>query len=262
MSSDDFFLSEKETKKLDRKLQLLYRRIGVDRKTLDEVFDKSTLLTIEKLISDGVIDYIDFPISTGKEGNIFLAKTKQEQPLALKIYRISTATFKHMTDYLLGDPRFISIHKSRRDIIYAWTSKEFKNLEILQQLSIPAPKPYKKINNVLVMDYLGDEQKPAPLLKDIQIKNPQKVFTRIIGYMRTMYEKAGLIHSDLSPFNILWHKNTPHLIDLAQGVLKNHPQADEFLRRDIHTLATFFNKYKISSNELKIYEQITRPKRE
>ena len=258
MSSDDYFLSKKETKRLDREMQHLFQRIGVDRKTADEVFDRLTLLTIDKLISDRVIDYVDFPISTGKEGNIFLAWTPDEKPLALKIYRISTATFKHMTQYLLGDPRFSSIHKSRRDIIYAWTSKEYKNLEILQKLSIPSPKPIKKINNILVMEYIGDKRSAAPLLKDVQIQDPKKIFNRIVRYMKKMYTKAGLIHSDLSPYNILMFKEKIYIIDLAQGVLRDHPRSDDFLRRDIHTIVTYFNKYKIDADEHKIYDLITR----
>jgi RIO kinase 1 len=257
MSSDDYFLSKKETKRLDRESQHLFQRIGVDRKTADEVFDRSTLLTVEKLISDRIIDYIDFPISTGKEGNIFLARTPKEKPLVLKIYRISTATFKHMSQYLLGDPRFVSIHKSRRDIIYAWTSKEYKNLEILQKLSIPSPKPIKKINNILVMEYIGDTSKPAPLLKDIQMVDPKKIYDKIIQYMKKMYRKAGLIHSDLSPFNILIFDNKPYIIDLAQGVLRDHPRSDDFLRRDIHTIITYFKKFKIDADEHNVYQLIT-----
>jgi len=64
----DRFLDKKVTKRLDREIQALIDRIGVDRKTLDEVFDKSTLLGLEKLISKRIIDALDFPISTGKEG--------------------------------------------------------------------------------------------------------------------------------------------------------------------------------------------------
>ena len=78
MSSDDF-LDKKRLKKLDRELESLISRIGIDRKTQDEVFDKSTLHTFEKLISDRVIDILDFPISTGKEGNVFRAITPNKK---------------------------------------------------------------------------------------------------------------------------------------------------------------------------------------
>lgn len=257
MSSDETFLNKKQIKKIDATIQRIISRIGTDRKTLDEVFDTSTLLSIEKLISDRILDYIDFPISTGKEGNVFLGITPDEKPVAVKIYRISTATFKHMTQYLQGDPRFKSIHKSRRDITYAWTSKEWKNLELLQNIGVKAPKPIKKNNNVLVMEFIGEGRQPAPLLKDIEIKNPEKTFKTIITAITKMYQKASLIHSDLSPFNILYQNETPYIIDLGQGVLLDHHNADTFLRRDITNIVTYFKKYQIQEDAHIIYENIT-----
>lgn len=259
MCSDPHFLNKKQNKKLDNAIQHMIQRHGVDRKTADEVFDKSTLFSIEKLISDRIIDYIDYPISTGKEGNVFLAMTPHNEPVAVKIYRISTATFKHMTQYILGDPRFQSLHKSKRDIVYAWTSKEFKNLELLHTHQIPAPIPIKKINNVLVMEFIGTNRQPAPLLKNVPLDNPKKVFDQVISYMHTMFTKTSLIHSDLSPFNILYHDDTPILIDLGQAVLKDHPQAVSFLHRDIQTIQKFFNRFKIDvPSEEMLFQMITK----
>ena len=256
MSSDDFFLSKKQITKLDRESQQLISRIGVDRKTLDEVFDKSTLHSIEKLISDRILDYIDFPISTGKEGNVFLGITPKNTRVAVKIYRISTSTFKHMTQYILGDPRFKTFHKNRRDIAYTWTSKEFKNLELLESIGILAPKPIKKHNNILVMEYIGSEEKPAPMMRDIILSNPKKVFQILINSISDMYHKARLVHADLSPFNILIYDNKPYIIDLGQGVLLDHPSAQEFLKRDIYNIVSYFRKYNIKKNWEEIYKKI------
>ena len=257
MSSKDHFLNEKQTKKLDREIQKTIDRLGLDRKTEDEVFDKSTLLTIEKLISNKIISYIDFPISTGKEGNIFLGYDHNKTPIAIKIYRISTATFKHITHYLLGDPRFQSIHKSRRDIVYAWTSKEYKNLKLLQDIQVTAPRPIKKLHNVLIMQYIGSEYRPAPLLKDVQLKTPQRTYQQIMDSIEKMYTHAHLVHSDLSSFNILMHQNKPYIIDLGQGVLLDHPKAYEFLKRDIHNIVSYFKKYNIREDENSIFTRIT-----
>lgn len=253
MCSDSYFLNKKQNKKLDDAIQHMIDRHGVDRKTVGEVFDRSTLFSIEKLISDRVIDYLDFSISTGKEGNVFLAISPDGKPLALKIYRISTATFKHMIHYISGDPRFQSIHKTKRDIVFAWTAKEFKNLELLQLHHIPSPKPIRKINNVLVMEFIGKDRQPAPLLKDVSLSQPQKIFNQIIDSMKRMFTESKLVHSDLSPFNILFKDETAYIIDVGQAVLKHHPQATEFLIRDIHTICNYFKRYKIDmpcENEL------------
>jgi RIO kinase 1 len=258
MSSDEPYLTKKQNKKIDQNIQRIIKRDGIDRKTLDEVFDLSTLLSIEKLISNQVIDYIDFPISSGKEGNVFLGFTPTNTEVAIKIYRISTATFKHMIQYIRGDPRFQSLHKSRRDLIYNWTAKEYKNLQILEKIGINAPKPIKKINNVLVMEFIGTDKQPAPLLKDITIKNPVKTYQTLFSTIKKMYLQAKLVHCDLSPFNILYHQQKPYLIDLGQAVLLDHPNAYEFLKRDLQNLSTFFKKYQIDSNPKQIFEKLTK----
>jgi RIO kinase 1 len=255
--SSERFLDKKKLKKLDQQLQSMISRIGVDRKTEGEVFDKSTIKTLEKLISDRIIDIIDFPISTGKEGNIFRGVTPNKKLVAIKIYRISTATFKHISGYIAGDPRFKSIRKKRRDIIYAWTKKEYKNLKRLEKADVKAPKPIIYVNNVLVMEYIGTKNVPAPLLKDVEIKNPEKIFDTLIDFISKMYKKAELVHGDISAFNILWHRNKPYLIDLGQGVLLEHPNAHEFLRRDIHNVVSYFKKFKIKADEDEIYREIT-----
>ena len=85
--SSDKFLDDKSLRKLDRELDVLINREGLDRKTIDEVFDKSVLHTLEKLISDKYIEILDFPISTGKEGNVFRAITPKKQFVAVKIFR-------------------------------------------------------------------------------------------------------------------------------------------------------------------------------
>ena len=255
--SSDYFLDEKRTKKLDREMQSMLDRIGIDRKTQDEVFDKATLHNMEKLISNKTINTLDFPISTGKEGNVFRGTTPNKEYVAVKIYRISTLTFKHISNYIIGDPRFESIHKTRRDIIYAWTKKEFINLEKLLIAGITAPRPIAKINNVLVMEYIGDSKRPAPLMKDVRLKNPEDVFLTLIDFMSKMYRKVDLVHGDMSAFNVLIHKDQPYLIDLGQGVLLEHPRAHEFLKRDIHNIVKNFKKYGIESDEEKIYKDIT-----
>lgn len=253
----DYYLNENDNKKIDKKIQSIIDRTGFDRKTEDEVFDKSTLLSLDKLISNRFIDTIDFPISTGKEGNVFRATTPDNKLIAVKIYRTSTATFKHISNYLIGDPRFKSLNKNRRNIIYTWTKKEFLNLEKLSKAGIRAPKPIKKINNVLLMEYIGDFNKPAPLLSNIILDNPSIIFQKIINIIVKMYKKANLVHCDMSPYNILLYKNKLYIIDLGQALLLDHPKANDYLKRDIHNIVKFFIKYDIKSNENNIFNKIT-----
>jgi RIO kinase 1 len=256
--SSDKFLRSKDLKRLDRELESLISRVGLDRKTQDEVFDKSTLHAIEKLISDHVIDIIDFPISTGKEGNVFRSVKPEKKLVAVKIYRINTATFKHISDYIIGDPRFKNVHKSKRDIIFAWTKKEFKNLQRLQRIGVLAPAPIQYLKNVLVMSYIGSKRIAAPLLRDVTISNPKEIFDTLIDYISKMYKKADLVHGDFSAFNILIYRKKPYLIDLGQGVLIEHHNSIDYLKRDIHNIVSYFKKYKIMADEEEIFKEITK----
>lgn len=260
MSKDDYYLDEKRTKKIDKKMQSIFNRVGFDRKTQDEVFDKKTLKTIEKLISDQYISYFDFPISTGKEGNIFRGYDSNKKFIAIKIYRTSTSTFKHISKYLVGDPRFKDINKNKQDIINNWTKKEFINLEKLLIAGIRAPKPITRLNNVLIMEYIGNIKKSAPLMKNIKIENPEIIFLTIINYIKKMYKKVNLVHADLSEYNILIHKKKPYIIDLGQAVLTEHPKSLEFLRRDIKNITNYFKKYNIKSNPNLIFNDIIESK--
>jgi len=73
-----------------------------------------------------------------------------------------------------------------------------------------------------------------------------------------MYLKAGLVHCDLSPFNILYdNNNEPCIIDLGQGVLRDHPRSYDFLKRDIQNIVSYFKKYQIHDDPHKIYKEIT-----
>jgi RIO kinase 1 len=71
-----------------------------------------------------------------------------------------------------------------------------------------------------------------------------------------MYKKAELVHGDISAFNVLIHKNKPYIIDLGQGILTEHPNALEYLKRDIKNIVRYFKKYNIRADENKIYKKI------
>lgn len=202
------------------------------------VFDKRALLVIARIMKKNIISSIDFPISTGKEAIVFRAKTKTSFA-ALKIYKIETTHFIKRTDYLYGDPRFKHIKKSIADIVYAFTKKEYKNLLIAEKAKANAPKPYYQEKNVIAMQFLGMNGLPFPKLAEVKNVEPDNFYS-ILEDVRKLY-KAGLVHSDLSEFNIL-AGDKPYLIDFAQGVLTSHPYADLFLKKDLENIISFFNK--------------------
>ena len=226
------------------KIEKVERKKKEIQKTYSEVFDKQTLLSLTKMISDKIIDSVDFPISTGKEANVFRAK-KDNKNLALKIYRTSTAVFKDLTKYVVGDPRFKNVKK--KNIVYIWARKEYKNLKKLTESGVRVPAPVSCRDNILVMEYIGTESTPAPMLKNVEIKNPEKIFKTIMGYMKKAY-KGGIVHADMSEYNILMHKR-PVIIDVGQAVVLEHPLSNELLERDVRNITKYFRKFDINVSE-------------
>lgn len=234
----DFHRFEKEIDKWR-----IRRKDADDRKSYDEVFDKKNLLRIYKLFVDGVIEQLDFPISTGKEGNVFRATTPEKSLVAVKIYRTTTATFKDMAKYVQGDPRFKGITGNRLRLIMAWAQKEYRNLERLTEAGVRVPRPIARRDNVIVMEYIGDEVAPAREMREVPLDDPEAVARKLLHYVRLSYKKAELVHGDLSEFNVLMKEQEPVIIDVGQAVLLDHPLAQELLERDLNNMARYFSRY-------------------
>lgn len=236
---------------LEDKIQTFERREKSveDRKTYDEVFDRNTLLTIYKLITSNVIETLDYPISTGKEGNVFCATGQGGVLFAVKIYRVSTSTYKNLTKYITGDPRFRNVPRDRREIIYTWARKEYKNLHRMFAAGITSPEPKKLVKNVLVMQYIGSPEQAAPMLKDVVLPKPKESYKSILEMMKKLYTDAKLVHGDLSEYNVLVEEGECFLIDVGQSVVLEHPLAYELLKRDVSNIARYFGKLGVKTNE-------------
>ncbi len=193
----------------------------------------------------GYVDSVHFTISTGKEGNVFYVTDEDGKPFALKIFRTSTSTFKRVSKYIEGDPRFKGLTGSRRKIIYAWTNKEYRNLQRYYENGIRVPEPIEYQKNCLLMEYIGDKTGPAPLLKDAVLKKPNMVYKECINFIVNGFKKAHLVHGDLSEYNVLIWKDKPILIDCGQSLTADHFNSKEFLQRDIKNVNRFFAKKEV-----------------
>jgi RIO kinase 1 len=223
------------------------RRDSNERKSYDEVFNQQNLMRIYKLFSDGVVDTFDFPISTGKEGNVFRARTAKGELLAVKIYRTATSTFGDMAKYIHGDPRFRKIKTmNKKKMILIWAEKEFLNLGLFERAGVRVPRPIDRHANIIVMEYIGTEDEPARQLRNVRLADPERVARKLLEYVKLAYTKVGLVHSDLSEFNVLMHGDEPVIIDVGQSVLKEHPHAEEWLERDVSNVVRYFRKYGVS----------------
>ncbi len=213
----------------------------VDRRVFDQVFDRLTLLSLYKLMTKGHFDTLDFPIARGKEAHVFHG-TSENGPVAVKIFHTSNAVFKNLMQYIEGDQRFGGLSRRHRNLVDIWVRKEYRNLLRLAKWGLRVPEPIAVQKNVLVMEYIGDEISPAPRLRDTEIENPEEVFDYLIRFTATAWQKANLVHGDLSAYNILWHEGEAVVIDVGQGVVQNHPKSEEFLVRDVKQLVRWANR--------------------
>jgi len=220
-------------------------------KIMASVFDQSTLLTLCKLVNRGVFEMIYGAVSTGKEANVFCASDRDGNFLAVKIYRIATSDFKTMHKYLIADPRYVRIPHERRRVIFAWASREFKNLQRAHEAGVRAPKPVDHEKNVLVMEFLGENGIPYPRMKDRAPDDPAKAFEMIVEDMRLLYQKARLVHADLSEYNILITPE-PYMIDFSMGTDTESPMSESYLERDIVNIVKYFEKLGVKSDVLEI----------
>ena len=221
-------------------------------RTLKGVFDEFTNRTLFKLQSQGIFDELMSPLEVGKESNVFIA-SKGKEKVIVKIYRVQNADFKRMFSYIGKDPRYENLRKRRREIIFAWAQREYKNLLRAEKYGVTVPKPLGWKFHIIVEEMIG---KPALALKDHHPKNPKKFFELVLKEMKTLY-KAGLIHGDLSSFNILNYDEKPVLIDFSQATLVRTPNSEELLERDVRNLVKFFKKLGLNVDKEKVLKDIT-----
>ncbi len=241
MEIDDFVVAPRSKRALRRyKDKDLYE-------TVEEVFDTETVMAVYYLMRRGIIDRLYGVVSSGKEARVYWAK-KGNEDLAVKIYLTSTAEFKKgMMKYILGDPRFENIsRRSTKQLIYAWTRKEFRNLKRLYKIGVRVPKPIFVFKNILVMEFIGKDGIRAPLLKEVanhlELDELERILDIVLRYIRLAYCEARLVHADLSEYNIMVYNSEPVIIDVSQAIDINHPNAQYFLLHDIATILRFFEK--------------------
>lgn len=213
----------------------------VDRRVFDAVFDRLTLMSLYKLMKNGLIDTLDFPIARGKEAHVFHG-TSENGPIAVKIFHTSNAVFKNLVQYIEGDPRFGGLKRRHRDLVDIWVRKEFRNLSRLEKWGLAVPTPLGVHRNVLVMEYLGTPTAPSPRLRDVEVPDAQAVYDELLEFLAVTWQKANMVHGDFSPYNIMWHGDRPVVIDVGQAVVQSHPKSQEFLVRDVTRLVEWAKK--------------------
>ncbi|MDQ3872479.1 MAG: serine protein kinase RIO [Thermoproteota archaeon] len=227
--------------KYERESRFL-NKMSEDYQVFDDVFDISTLLAINELRGNGIIQYIMSSLAAGKESKVYLAVAPDGSFRALKIYLTVSAEFKKRMQYLVGDPRFSNIKPGSRNLIKAWARKEFKNLQTAHASGVLVPLPIAVRKNLLVMEFIGDSEgnSTTTLLDTEDITSDD--YLQVIEQLKILYQKAKLVHADLSEYNIFKTKSGIMLFDFGSAISIQHPNSKQFLVRDVLNINKFFEK--------------------
>ena len=232
------------------------RKEGEHRKLLDEFFDHSTLLAVSRLANRGLFDSVDFPISTGKEGGVFRASLGPGYR-AVKIYRIGNTVFRNLPLYAIDALRRETSVRNFGGMIFAWTRREHTILGRLADAGVRAPQPYGHFRNVLVMEFIGSSDgQAAPRLIDTPVDDPAALYEDLVHQVGRMARVAKLVHGDLSPYNVLIQDGLVVLIDVAQAISSDHPEARRLMERDVQNFAKYLGRIGFSVEPSEFLEAV------
>ncbi|KAJ1191160.1 hypothetical protein NDU88_000476 [Pleurodeles waltl] len=220
--------------------------------TAEQAVDPKTRLLLYKMVNAGTLESINGCFSTGKESVVFHANGGSiddkavPSECAIKVFKTTLNEFKNRDKYIKDDYRFKERFSklNPRKIIRMWAEKEKHNLNRMQKAGIPCPEVVMLKKHVLVMSFIGQDQVPAPKLKEVKLngEDMKRAYYQVLYMMQQLYNECNLVHADLSEYNMLWHAGKVWLIDVSQSVEPTHPHGLEFLFRDCRNVSQFFQK--------------------
>ncbi|MGB9717582.1 MAG: serine protein kinase RIO [Thermoproteota archaeon] len=260
MRREKVFDSLELRERLIEKLQRMKVKRSEDFEVFSEVFNVEVLMQLYDLLRKGILKEFNGEISSGKESKVYHAIAKGDVEAAVKIYlTINTEIRRMMLKYIIGDKRFEKVKSDSRSLVFTWARKEYANLSTLHEVGLPVPKPIIVQKNILVMSFIGENGQRAPLLKEVhKLEKPSETYMEIIDFIVKSRDKAGLIHADLSEYNVMIWNEKPFIIDLSQAVPITHPLAGEFLRRDVENINRFFMKRRWVDETIAVEEVVSK----
>jgi RIO kinase 1 len=210
---------------------------------------------IQPLVDDGLVDEVISQLMSGKEATVYLVRCGDDTRCA-KVYKeANKRSFKHASQYQEGrkvrnSRRSRAMEKGskfgRNQQEQIWHNTEVDALYRLTNIGVRAPQPYGCFDGVLLMELITDEDGyVAPRLNDVSMSAEQALedHATVMRYVVRML-CAGLIHGDLSEFNVLVDEHGPVIIDLPQVVdAAANNNAERMLERDVNNITNYYGLY-------------------
>lgn len=207
------------------------------------------------LVEDGLVDEVIRRLMSGKEADVYMVRCGDEIRCA-KVYKeASKRSFKKAVEYQEGrkvknSRRARAMQKGskfgRQQQEDIWQNAEVDALYKLAQAGVRVPQPYGCFDGILLMELITDEDGDvAPRLNDVSMSKEQAIedHAEVMHYVMLMLS-VGLIHGDLSEFNVLVDEYGPVIIDLPQAVnAAANNNAKRMLTRDIDNMTNYYAQY-------------------
>jgi len=224
----------------------------------DLTVEEALLAHLTPLIEDHLITEILRPIKTGKEAVVYCCRADPALDMdlvAAKVYRPrERRSFRRDMVYQQGrtrgsrpDARTLRAlgKKTRRAQLHkfnAWIAHEMKTLQILYAAGADVPAPIERVGPVILMEYIGDEAGPAPVLASTVVNDSETetIYRRVLHNV-DLFLSHHRVHADLSAYNILLCGEDPTIIDFPQAVdPRYNADAFDLLVRDLDNVGTYF----------------------
>ncbi|MGM0693660.1 MAG: PA4780 family RIO1-like protein kinase [Pseudomonadota bacterium] len=210
---------------------------------------------LQPLVDDGLIDAVESQLMSGKEAQVYVVRSHGERRCAKVFKEARQRSFKQAVQYQEGrkernSRRSRAMAKKTRygqkEQEQAWLNAEVDALYRLAAADVRVPKPHGFVDGVLLMEMITDaEGLNAPRLDDVTLtaEEARAHYAKIIGDVVRML-CAGLIHGDLSEFNVLLSADGPVVIDLPQAVdAAGNNSAEMMFERDVDNMRRYFGRF-------------------
>ena len=207
------------------------------------------------LVEDGLVDEVICQLMSGKEATVFMVRSG-EDVICAKVYKeANQRSFKKAAQYQEGrkgrnSRRTRAMEKGskygRTQQEEAWQNAEVDALNLLADAGVRVPQPFGCYDGVLLMELITDDDGDvAPRLNDVSMSAEQAIedFEQVIIYVLRML-CAGVVHGDLSEFNVLVDTYGPVIIDLPQAVdASANNNAKAMLIRDVDNMTAYYGQF-------------------
>ena len=212
-------------------------------------------------------------LKTGKEADVSLLARQLEgrtNLLAAKRYRdIRERAFRNDAAYRADRNLGPKAHREQRAIdkgtrhglglhAHLWAAHEFATLSRLWSVGLPVPYPVQRLGTELVLEYLGDDDGAAPRLVQARVSPAERddLLDQAVALLRGL-TLAGVVHGDLSPYNLLVWRGRLYAIDLPQAVHPNrNPNGLDLLHRDVTNVLGWFRRKGASVDAEALYADL------